>query len=62
MFLKLCHHEATAVSSLRDLSEPRDVPRFLRHNNRASGSLPHRRLPKAPPNAKNPSDHPVGRG
>src|SRR5579862_4800786 len=31
---------ASLLCAARDLSEPRDVSRFLRHNNRAFGSLP----------------------
>ena len=52
---KTCHPEATALSSLKDPGEPRDVPRPLRHNNRASGSLPYLCLSAArPPKRKKP--------
>jgi hypothetical protein len=32
---------ASAFCAARDLGEPRDVSRFLRHNNRAFGSHPY---------------------
>jgi hypothetical protein len=34
-----CHPEAGVLCPHRDLGEPRDVALFLRHDNRASGSL-----------------------
>jgi hypothetical protein len=39
-YLFNCHPEATALSSLKDLGEPRGVSRLLRHINSAFGSLP----------------------
>jgi uncharacterized glyoxalase superfamily protein PhnB len=38
---KLCHPEAGALCPTKDLGEPRDVARSLRHNNRAFGSRPY---------------------
>jgi len=34
-----CHPEQAAFAQAKDLGEPREVSRFLRHNNRALGSL-----------------------
>jgi len=37
----VCHPEARVLCGPKDLSEPGDVPRFLRRNHRTPGSLPH---------------------
>jgi putative membrane protein insertion efficiency factor len=37
---------ASVLCAARDLGEPRDVSRFLRHNNRAFGALPYQTAPR----------------
>jgi hypothetical protein len=41
-----CHPEPAFLCAVKDLGEPRDVSRSLRHNNRAFGSLPYQIAPQ----------------
>jgi hypothetical protein len=58
-----CHPEATALSSPKDPSEPREATRFLRRVNRANGSHPYlHAAPRAPKTQKPLHNHPGRKG